>query len=739
MSGFIHSLIPSPRRLLVGLGLIAATAGLCAYQPLTVQEIYSNNDFRGVVFQDISWSAKGRELIFRTIDPETKRPVYLAADPTSGRTRLLLDPAAIKAKFSTLTTLTRKEPEADETPDQFQFCPDGRRVLFLYKGDVYEYDLLNGSLTRRTYSPEPETAVRYSPDGQKIAYVRNFNLFVFLVDENRETPITTDGQKNLTYGTVDWVIEEELDLHDGYWWSPDSRFLAILRLDESHVPEYPLVDWIPQHPVLQLQKYPKAGDPNPVAALFCYSFPNQELHQLPVGGLPDQYIPRVTWTPNSRYLMVQLLNRRQNQLQLMRLMPEADEVKTLLEERDPCFVNVHDLFHICRSRPEFIWGSERDGFMHLYRYSLDGTLLNRLTQGEWAVTQLDDVDEAGGTVHFTATEKSPLERHLYRVAFTGGEIRRLTQEEGTHRTWISPDHAGFLDAWSTDRTPPVYRIGRLASFETAAVLRRPNDAAFAPLELRPWDYLTLKADDGATLHARLLKPYDFDPARRYPVVIYVYGGPHAQVVIQDWSWAYILWHHLLAQHGFIVFSLDNRGSGGRGKTWENAIYRNMGQRELQDQMAGVRYLSSLSYVDANRIAIWGWSYGGYMTCYAMARQPETFRAGVAVAPVTDWRDYDTIYTERYMSLPADNPAGYREASPVFQAGGIQGRLLLIHGTSDDNVHFQNSIQLIQTLVEHNVPFQFMAYPRMTHGISAKEARIHLFSTMLEFLEKNLRD
>ncbi len=731
---------PTPDRgIAMALLLAVSLATVCAYTPLTVEDIYSNPALRGVQVQNPFWSADGRELIFQTTDPETRHWVYLAADPASGRTRLLLDPETVKARFSSLAALTQKSGDPAESPADFQFSPDGRRVLFLYKGDIYEYELLNGALTRRTYSPETETAVRYSPDGKKISFVRDFNVYVILLDDGKEIPLTSDGRKDLTYGVVDWVIEEELDLRQGYWWSPDSRFLAILRLDESHVPEYPILDWMPLHPSPQLQKYPKAGDSNPVAALFFYSFADKGLRQLPVGGLPDQYIPRVTWTPDSLFLMVQVLNRPQNLLQLIRVMPEAEDYQVILEERDPCFVNVHDLFYAFRSRPEFIWGSERDGHMHLYRYKLDGTLVQRLTQGPWEVTHLDDVDEAAGLVLFTATEKSPLERHLYRTGLSGGEVRRLTAEEGTHRVWISPDHAGCLEAWSTDQMPATYRTGRLPDMASPAVLRRPDDSVFAAYELQPWEYLTLKAEDGTVLHARLLKPRGFDPARKYPALIYVYGGPHAQVVVRDYSYAYSLWHQLLAQHGFVVFSLDNRGSTGRGKAWENSIYRNLGQRELADQMVGVRHLQGLPFVDPQRIGIWGWSYGGYMTCYALCNQPGVFRAGVAVAPVTDWRNYDTIYTERYMDLPDRNPDGYQSASPVHLADRIKGRLLLVHGTSDDNVHFQNSIQMIQAMVSRNVQFQFMPYPQMGHGISAKESRIHLFTMMLEFLDRNLRD
>ncbi len=719
----------------VGLATWTRAAG---FRPITVREIYNNPAFLSRVVEYPVWRADNRELICRVKDPETGRAVYQAVDPLTGECRLAMDPEQLIQKLSGLADLARKaQPEAAVTG--VTFSPGGDRALFLFRGDIYETELLSGAIRRWTITPETESEVRYSPDGAKISFVRDDNLWILFRETGREVAATSNGSRAAAYGVVDWVYQEEFALAQGYWWSPDSRALAILRLDQSSVAEYPLVDWLPQHPVITLQKYPKAGGANPVAALFYYRLDDGELRQLAVGGVPDVYLPRVAWTPDSLHLLVQQLNRRQNRLELVRMLPAAATWQVILTEQDPCWVNVHDMLYPLRQRREFIWGSERDGFRHLYRYDLDGRLIGRITRGPWMVTELNGLDESQGIVYFTATEHSVRERHLYRVGLEGGPPRRMTTDPGTHDILASPDATRYLDAYSTDATPPEFRIGRLAWPLSGKTFRRPVPELLTPYGFSHWEYLKLRAPDGAELHARILKPPDFDAARRYPVLVYVYGGPHAQVVADSWAGAYYLWHQLMAQRGFVVFSLDNRGSAGRGKAWENAIHRRLGEQELHDQLVGVEYLKTLPFVDAQRIGIWGWSYGGYMTCLAMTRASNVFRAGVAVAPVTDWLDYDTIYTERYMDLPQNNPDGYRQSSPVHFAGELTGQFFLVHGTADDNVHLQNTVQLSRRLIEAGKPFELMLYPLMEHGIRSPESRVHLFEAMIAFWETRLRE
>jgi len=722
---------------LIFINMLLSVSFVSANRQLSVEDIYNIPGLRGETLSSIQWSSDGKELIYLRRDKGLG--TFWAVNPSTGQSRLLVDLKILQKKFSSLTSLVSKERGEDHSLTGFQFAPGESRLLFLHKGDIYEYTLLGGKLQRRTVSPDHESQVRYRPDGAAITFVRNYNVFIIEQNSREEFQITRNGDKNHTYGTVDWVIKEEFQLDRGYWWSPDSRYLAILHLDESHVPEYPLIDWIPQHPEIRFQKYPKAGDPNPIPSLILFDSQKRRATTLPVGGSWDSYLPRVSWTPNSKYLVVQILNRAQKNLRLVLIAPGSEKIRTILEENDEHWINIHNLLYLFRTRDELIWGSERNGFMHLYHYKYNGNLVSRLTDGPWNVTDINQVNEWGETIYFTATAKSPQERHLYIKSFNNESMVQLTQTQGTHKVRISPDVQFFMDQFTSTDTPPVYSAGLMSDMQNTHVFQKTDESIFEPFKFRRLENVTLQTPDETSLYARMLKPDNFDPNKKYPVIIYVYGGPHAQVVVHDWSATYYLWHQLMAQKGFIIFSLDNRGSGGRGKKWERAIYHKLGEQELSDQMIGVHYLRSLPYVDSQRIGIWGWSYGGTMTCLALTKQPDFFRAGAAVAPVVDWLNYDSIYTERYMGLPKNNEEGYRNSSPVHFVENLKSPLLLIHGTSDDNVHFQNAIQIFDALIKHNKQFQSICYPRMTHGIRDRKSRIHLFNLLTDFFEKQLKN
>lgn len=726
------------RQLLMSCFLILVTGTLAvAYTPLSVEDIYTRADFLGRSLQDVHWRADGKELVYLTTTTDTHERVLMAAAPSDGRTRVLLRIQELQNKSSNLTSITRHGGEDPAGPECFCFAPDDSRMLYLFKGDIYEYHFVTGTIRRWTSTPEEESDVRYSPGGERISFVRNCNVFIIDIQSSREIQVTTDGSRELTFGTTDWVLQEEFDLDRGYWWAPDGNSLVIMRLDESHVPDYPLVDWLPQHPQTVFEKYPKAGDPNPEASFYLYDLQEATLRRLPITGLEDAYVPRLQWTPDSRHLLLQILNREQNHLRLLRLTPKTDEIRTILEEKAACWINITNLLYLFHSRNELLWGSERSGFMHLYRYTLDGQLLGQVTRGNWMVTALNGVDESNRKVYFTSTEKSPLERHLYEIALQGGNATRLTRTEGTHVTTLASGCQAFLDQYTDTATPPEYRLGLMSHRDQATLIERTPPALYQPFDFQAVNFSELKAPDGTVLHTMMIKPHNFDPTRKYPVLIYVYGGPHAQVVTRDWHSTYFLWHQLLAQRGFIIFSLDNRGSYGRGKAWETAIYRNLGHQELLDQMVGVEYLKTLPWVDSGRIGIWGWSYGGYMTCYALTHEFGVFRAGAAVAPVVNWLNYDSVYTERYMNLPRANPDGYRRSAPVNRAGNLESPFLLVHGTADDNVHLQNSIQMINALINHNKKFRFMLYPGKKHGIHGRDARIHLFELLTDFFQSQL--
>ncbi|MBN2432747.1 MAG: S9 family peptidase [Acidobacteria bacterium] len=726
------------RRLLLMICLLTVSAVCLAVKPLTVEDIYGGASLQGRSLRQLQWSSDGKRLVYFDPSAESDQGAFMSVDPLTARSRVLVSLATLQGKFSTLAALAANRGDSADEFSQFHLAPEENRLLFIYKGDIYEYALSGGRLLRWTYTQPAEDAVGYSPNGEIISFVREHNMFLLDTTTGTELQLTTDGHGNLTYGTTDWVLEEELGLTRGYWWSPDSRYLVILCLDESQVPEYPLVDWDNRHATPEFQKYPKAGDPNPVPRLYLYDTIKGEVGRLPVGGKDHHYLARVQWAPNSKHIVIQTLDRPQQNLRLLLLSTETSDIKVILTETDPAWVNVHDLLYLFKDRDELIWGSEREGYMHLFRYKFDGTLVGRLTQGDFSVTAFQHTDEWQEIIYFTCNRDNAFERHLYSLDLKKNTLQRLTSRPGTHKVHISPRGEYYVDEFTTAVTPPDYLTGTLTDIAGGQSFFGTDAAVYAGYDFSSFEYVTIPADDGTNLPARLLKPPAFDPAHRYPVLIYVYGGPHAQVLARDWSATYFLWHQLMAQQGFVVFSLDNRGAGGYGKKWEQSIRHRLGEMELADQMAGVRYLRSLPWVDSSRIGIWGWSYGGTMTCLALFRQPGVFAAGAAVAPVTDWRNYDTIYTERYMGQPHENPTGYQECSPLTHAGGLADPFLLIHGVADDNVHFQNAVQLTDALIRANKPFDLMIYPRQQHGIRERQSRIHLFNRLTDFFKTHLQ-
>ena len=534
-------------------------------------------------------------------------------------------------------------------------------------------------------------------------------------------------------GELDWVYPEELDIRSGYQWSPDSRNIAFMQMDESNVPKFPIPDWTNPHPDIYWEYYPKAGDQNPEVRLGIIDISEDKVVWINLDSPDIEYIPRFDWLPNSETLAVQTLNRGQNHLKLYFVNTVSGNCRLILEEKDPYWLNITDLYYFFKNRENFIWYSEQDGFMHLYLYDYEGNIIEQLTKGKWCVTELNDVDEKKEIVYFTSTKESVLERHIYSLSLKTKKVIKIDKGKGTHSGNFSPLFHYYIERFSRIDIPTKLYLTTVKG-KKVKVLFQNDEFDKDKYGFGTTRFKEITAEDGATLYCSLLYPRDFDPKRKYPVLIYVYGGPHAQLVCNRFV---NTWHQLLAQRGYLVFALDNRGSYGRGRDWERKIYLQLGKCELQDQLAGVNYLKSLNYVDSDRIGIWGWSYGGYMTLYSLCKAPDIFKTGIAVAPVTDWKYYDTIYTERYMGLPKDNTLGYKKSAPINFVDQLKANFLLVHGMADDNVHFQQSASFINELIKYNKHFQFMTYPRRKHGISDKDARIHLFETMTKFIEENL--
>jgi dipeptidyl-peptidase 4 len=644
-----------------------------------------------------------------------------------------------------------EEPQPEEGPPQeekktakgrtaslegYAWSPDGRRVLVTGADDLWLYDVAAKKLGPVTHSPGKEELPTFSPDGRRIAFVRANDLYAIELDGLRETRLTRDGNEVVYNGKLDWVYGEELANREarGYEWSPDGRSIAYVRLDDAPVAPAPLVDYLAVPPSVEWQRYPKAGAKNPIASFHVVDLDGKE--RIAPQKQSDSYIvPGFSWTPDSAAVCFRTLNRAQNRQDVWLLTLKDGSERTLFVEQDPFWVNVVDPPRFLRDG-RYLWKSERSGFAHLSVGRTAGGSAQPITRGDWVVDKIVGVDETSGYVYFTATEENVRRRPIYRVAFDGTGFAKITSTpRGQHSALLSPDGRLLLDTYSSVSEPPVLSL-LSSSGKTVRVVYRP-DSRLDEFELGTVEETSVTADDGPRLEAALLKPAGFDPSKKHPVIVYVYGGPHSQVVRDAWG-ATTLLDHLLASRGFLVWSLDNRGSFGRGHAWEAAVFRDMGRRELADQLAGVRHLKTLPYVDGARIGIWGWSYGGYLTLFSLTRAPDVWKCGIAGAPVTDWKFYDTIYTERYMKTPQENPDGYERSAPLSKAGDLAAPLLIIHGGSDDNVHLQNTVAFTDALVRAGKPYELQVQARQKHGFRGAESLNFRNRAIVRFFEENLR-
>jgi dipeptidyl-peptidase-4 len=710
-----------------------------AAKELTVERIYGQPSLSGSLTSGLQWHPNGTLLTYmeRREQGRDAEPELWALEIESGRRKVLVSAETLRSMLPRGgATQSQRTGLGRQTPQRYFWSPTGQGLLFASPAALFWYDLPSKTVRQLTSGSEPISDPKISPDGKWVSFVREHDLWLVEVEVAKQRRLTEGGREELRNGELDWVYPEELGIRTAYWWSPDSSQIAFLQMDERPVTRYPLVDFLSYTGETEWMRYPKAGDPNPIVKVGVVPIAGGEPRWMDLGENKEIYIPRVNWLPDAKRLAIQRLNREQTRLELLLVEADSGRSKVLLTEEDPYWINLHDDLYFLADGKSFLWSSERSGFRHLYLYSTNGDLLRQLTRGDWEVSSLEGVDEQKGVVYFVATEKSPLERHLYKIALEGGTPARLTQAEGTHGVNLSPNAAYFLDTYSNSMTPPRQDIYR-ADGSRRHTLNENRVEELAEYHLQPVEFLNVRAADGTLLYAMMIKPPNFDPQRKYPVLVHQYGGPHGQVVRNAWGGTNFLWHQMMAQKGFIVFALDNRGMAGRGHAFETHIHKRFGEVELADQLAGVEYLKSLPYVDGSRIGIWGWSYGGYMTLYALFNAPDTFKAGFAGAPVTDWRQYDTIYTERYMKRPQDNPDGYKRSSPVNQAGQLKGKLLIAHGTGDDNVHYANTVALTEQLIRNGKYAEILVYPGRGHGISDPRARIHLFRRVTQFFLDNL--
>jgi len=715
------------------------TAATAKTGELTVDRIFAQPSLSGRLTRGIVWAPDNQRLSYFEMKGSGKdaKPELWTLDTTMGERALLVSADRLE---SALPVAPGKETQATgagrRPPAQYQWAPGGDALLFEGPHALAWFDL-KVQTSRVLVSGKADLSdAKISPDGKYVSFVREHNVWLVSTEDGKERALTTGGTEEVRKGELDWVYPEELDIYTGYWWAPDSSAIAYLEMDERKVTQFSLLNFESFAGEAELQRYPVPGGTNPVVRVFVASVGGGDARVMDLGTETGVYIPRVNWLPDSKRLAIQRLNRTQTTVEVLLTDAATGKSSTILSDEDDYWINISDDLQFLKDDKRFLWSSERSGYRHLYLYDSSGKPPVQLTKGDWEVDHVDSVDEGKGVVYFTATEKSPLERHLYRVGLNGSGFARITKEDGAHRVNFAPNAGVYVDTYSNSGTPPRQDVYR-ADGTKLATLNENKVAELAEYHLSPVEFFTIKAHDGVTLNCSMIKPPNFDPAKKYPVIVYTYGGPHAQVVMNMWMGGGFLWHQMMAQKGYIIFSLDNRGSAGRGHEFEEPIHFHLGAQELADQRDGSEWLKMQPYVDPERIGIHGWSYGGHMTLHAMFEAPDIFRVGFAGGPVTDWHFYDTIYTERYMGLLPEHEKSYHESSPINNAGKLQGKLLIAHGTGDDNVHYSNTLDLIDDLIKAGKYVEVMAFPGRGHGVSDLPAQRVLWNRVTKFFLDNL--
>ncbi|WP_045770713.1 S9 family peptidase [Xanthomonas albilineans] len=741
------------RSLFAALALVLAMPLVPAHaEKLTLEAITGSKPLSGPTLMKPKVAPDGSRVTFlRGKDSNRNQLDLWEYDIASGQTRLLVDSKLVLPGAETLSDEEKARRERQRIAAytgivEYQWAPDARALLFPLGGELYLYDLSktgSAAVRKLTHGEGFATDPKISPKGGYVSFVRGRNLWVIDLASGQQYPLTHDGSQTIGNGVAEFVADEEMDRHTGYWWAPDDSAVAFARIDETDVPVQKRQEVYADHSEVVEQRYPQAGQPNVKVKLGAIApHAGTQPQWIDLGKNPDIYLARVDWRDPQR-LTFQRQSRDQKRLELIETTLANGKQRVLVTETSKTWVPLTNDLHFLKDG-RFVWGSERSGYEHLYLASEDGRTLHPLTQGEWVVDALLAVDENVGKVYFSGTKESPTQANVYAVPLAGGAIERLSQPDGMHAASFATNASVYVDSWSNTTTPPQIGLFRANGEKIATLLV--NDLAdpqhpFAKYRdaQRPVEFGSTTAADGKTLlHYLLIKPAGFDPSKRYPVVVHVYGGPAAQTVLDSWPGrGDDMFDQYLAQHGYVVFSLDNRGTPRRGRDFGGALYARQGTVEVDDQLRGIAWLKAQPWVDAAHIGVYGWSNGGYMTLMLLAKHSEAYACGVAGAPVTDWALYDSHYTERYMNLPAANPDGYRDGRVAAHLDGLTSPLLLIHGMADDNVLFANSTSLMSELQKRGKLFELMTYPGAKHGLSGTNA-LHRYRTTEAFLARCLK-
>jgi dipeptidyl-peptidase-4 len=714
--------------------LLFLVATVFGQQKITVENIYGG-----------TFKAKGMDELQSL--KNTDQYTVLNADQASRSMQIDLYDFATLKKVSNLID-TKNHKELSNGIDSYTFDASEKKILIAcntnkifrhsFTADYFLYDIASKSLIKLFDFQVQEPT--FSPDGAKIAYARENNLYVYDVASKKSTAITTDGKKNAVInGITDWVYEEEFAFVRAFDWSKDSKKLAYIRFDESAVPEFSMSMFHKDlYPTIETFKYPKAGEKNSVVSLHIYDAAANATKKVDLGNYNDFYIARLQWTNDNNVLSAQVLNRHQDNLDLLFVDGTTAAAKVVLNEKDKAYIDVTDNLTFLKDN-SFIWTSEKDGFNHIYVYDKTGKLKNQVTKGNWEVVSYYGFDEKTKTIFYQSTENGSINRDIYRIGLEGKSKLRLTTKVGTSVATFSPNFQYFINTFSSNSQPTTYTLNEAKTGKEIQVIE--NNQALADklksYNLPAKEFFVLKTAKGNELNAWILKPKDFDPSKKYPVFMYQYSGPGSQQVNNDWNNSDDYWFLSLTQQGYIVACVDGRGTGFKGADFKKITQKELGKYEVEDQIDAAKVIGAYPYVDASRIGIFGWSYGGFMASNCIFQGNDVFKMAIAVAPVTNWRFYDSVYTERYMQTPQENASGYDQNSPINHVDKLKGKFLLIHGSGDDNVHVQNSMQMMEALIQANKQFDSQIYPDKNHGIFGGKTRIQLYNKMTNFIKENL--
>ena len=715
--------------------LFLCSFSLSAQKEITLADIWQNGTFAQKSIQNLNWAADGQSYL------ELKAGKIIKTN--------IQDPSKSEVLFDEKGTKTA----SGETirVQKFSLSNDEQKILIgtasepIYRRSSTETNYVFDRATQRLTllaAGGKQMHASFSPDGKKVGFVRENNLYWVDLTTGTEKAVTTSGKLNsIIHGVCDWVYEEEFSFSKAFAWSPDSKKIAFYTFDESQVPVYNMQMWGDLYPKDYRYKYPKAGEANSIVSLSIANIESASIQKVDVGPIKDQYIPRMKWTKSSDVLAFIRLNRLQNHMELIHHSISKSNVTIVYEEKADTSIEIesigNDITYL-NDQKSFIFTSEKSGFKHIYLQDFTTGKQQVITQGNWEVDDLYGFDEKTKTLYFNSTERTPIGRDVYQIQLNGTGKKLIAGNTGTNTATFSPDFSYYILTHSSAKSPSKITLNHIKTGQMRVLEDNASLASkVAEYGISTREFFEIPLANGDHLNGYVIKPANFDATKKYPVLMHVYGGPGSQQVLDSFPGADFFWYQMLLKKGYLIYCIDNRGTGARGVAFKKITYQNLGKIEVEDQIFAAKYLGGLPHVDASRIGIWGWSYGGFMSANCLMQGASVFKAAISVAPVTNWRFYDSIYTERYQRTPQENPRGYDDNSPVNHVDKLKGNLLLVHGTGDDNVHFQNSVALEEALIKANKQFQSFYYPNRNHGIYGGNTRLHLYQMMTDFLEKNL--